>query len=106
MNRSKLHKGGKYVRLRQFKSFDVGVQVSYRVDSKIQTKKAVCNHTRELRAGNQETGSLPRMQGDGRAYDDRPRAYAHRGASEIFHCTGDGLYQGEKCGIRSTKVWR
>ena len=42
MNRSKLHNGGKYVRLRQFKSFDVGVQVSYRVDTKIQTEKAVC----------------------------------------------------------------
>ena len=66
----------------------MGVQVSYRVDSKIQMKKAVCNHTRELRAGNPETGSLPRMQGAG-------RAYAHRGASEIFHCTGDGDIKGK-----------
>lgn len=73
---------------------------------KYRRKKAVCNHTRELRAGNPDTGSLPRMQGAGRAYDDRPRAYDHRGAFEIFHCTGDGVYQGEKCGIRSTKVWR
>ena len=35
------------------------------------------------------------MQGIGRAYDDRPRAYAHRDASEVFHCTGDGNIKGK-----------
>jgi len=56
-----------------------------------------------LRAGDMMADSLPRMQCVGREYDDRPRVYAHRGVSEIFHCTGDVDISREKARYTSHK---
>ena len=88
MNRSKLHNGGKYVRLRQSKLFDVGVQVPYLVDTKIQAKKAVCIHPGGLGAGDTSSGSLKRMQGAG-------RAYAHRSAPKYSVAQMMGYIKGK-----------
>lgn len=41
VNRSKQHTGGKYARLRKSKPYDMGLQVPYRMDTKIPEEKAV-----------------------------------------------------------------
>lgn len=84
VNRSKHHTGGKYVRIRKFKSYDVGMQVPHRMDTEIQEEKAVCKNTKGAGRRNQTAGRMQGKPDTGRTHDERPYICADDDTAEIF----------------------
>ena len=104
MNRSKniakeAHRGTK------FKTYKVGKQVSYRVDTEISEEGVVQGTTPGVGAGIEGFGRAERMRDRGRAIDGGSCAYPDLNTAEVCGIASGGLPEREECNMGSEALW-